>query len=37
MDFEREGYQADVQDEIWVLNGKGELVKVEVEDDAGDD
>ena len=37
MDFEREGYQADTQDEIWVLNGKGELVKVEVEDDAGDD
>lgn len=36
MDFEREGYQADAQDEIWVLKN-GELVKVEVEDDAGND
>lgn len=36
MDFERESYQADTQDEIWVQKD-GELVEVEVEDDAGDD
>lgn len=36
MDFERESYQADAQDEIWVLEN-GELVKVEVKDDAGND
>lgn len=36
MDFERESYQADTQDEIWVLKD-GELVKVEVKDDAGND
>ena len=35
-EFELENYQADTQDEIWALND-GELVKVEVEDDAGND
>ena len=36
MEFELENYQADTQDEIWVLKD-GELVQVEVKDDAGDD
>lgn len=25
------------EDTIWVLNGRGEMVKVEVDDDVGDD
>ena len=36
--YENEGFPKEPQeDAIWVLNGRGELVKVEVEDDAGDD
>lgn len=27
----------DLEDEVWVRNDKGELVKLEVEDDAADD
>lgn len=27
----------DLEDEVWVRNDKGELVKLEVEDDAEDD
>ena len=35
MDFEREYTPTEPQtDEIWVLDGRGEMVKVEVDDDA---
>ena len=37
MIFEREGYtEENPVDEIWVMDGRGKLVKLEVEDDAGD-
>lgn len=36
--FEVEGTPDEPQtDTIWVLTGRGEMVKVEVDDDAGDD
>jgi hypothetical protein len=36
--FEVEGTPDELQvDTIWVLNGRGEMVKLEVDDDAGDD
>lgn len=36
--FETEGTPDEPQtDTIWVLNGRGEMVKVEVDDDVGDD
>lgn len=38
MDFEREAYtEANPMDEIWVMDGKGNMVKLEVDDDVGDD
>lgn len=38
MELEREGYQEDARDTIWVLDKiTGRLIEVEVEDDAGDD
>lgn len=36
--YESEGVPTEPQeDSIWVLNGRGELVRLEVPDDAGDD
>ena len=38
MKYEAEGYvEENPADEIWELDGRGRMVKVEVEDDAGDD
>lgn len=38
IDYEIEGMPDEPQeDTIWVLNGRGQLVKLEVDDDAGDD
>ena len=38
MKYEIEGYtEENPVDEIWVMDGRGKLVKLEVEDDAGDD
>ena len=36
--FEREGYEEENPvDEIWVMDGRGRMVKLEVDDDVGDD
>ena len=38
MDFEREAYtEENPMDEIWVMDGRGQMVKLEVDDDVGDD
>ena len=38
MEFEREGYEEEYpMDEIWVRDGRGKMIKLEVEDDVGDD
>lgn len=38
MTLEREGYKEEnPTDEIWVRDGRGKMVKLEVEDDAEDD
>lgn len=38
MDFEREYDPVEIQtDEIWVLDGRGRMVKLEVDDDVEDD
>ena len=38
MDFERESYEEhNPIDEIWVRDGRGKMVRLEVEDDATDD
>ena len=38
MDFEREAYiEENPVDEIWVMDGRGRMVKLEVDDDVGDD
>ena len=38
MKYENEGYtEENPVDEIYVMDGRGRMVKVEVDDDAGDD
>lgn len=38
MDYEREAYtEENPVDEIWVMDGRGRMVKLEVEDDVADD
>ena len=38
MEFEREGYEEqNPVDTIWVRDGRGNMIKLEVEDDATDD
>ena len=38
MAFEREAYtEENPMDEIWVMDGRGRMVKLEVDDDVGDD
>ena len=38
MEYEREGYEEiNPMDEIWVRDGRGKMIKLEVEDDVGDD
>ena len=38
MKFENEGYfEENPMDEIWVLDGRGNMIKLEVEDDDADD
>ena len=38
MKYETEGYtEENPMDEIWVMDGKGNMVKLEVDDDADDD
>ena len=38
MDFEREGYEEQNPiDEIWVRDGRGKMVRLEVKDDVDDD
>ena len=38
MEFEREGYEEqNPVDEIWVRDGRGRMVRLEVEDDVDDD
>ena len=38
MEFEREGYEEEnPMDEIWVRDGRGRMVRLEVEDDVDDD
>lgn len=38
MDFEREYTPAEPQiDEIWVIDGRGQMIRLEVDDDVEDD
>jgi len=38
MKFEREDYEEQIPvDEIWIRDGRGKMVRLEVEDDATDD
>lgn len=38
IDFEAEGYvEANPTDEIWEMDGRGNMAKLEVDDDVGDD
>ena len=38
MNFEREAYtEENPVDEIWVMDGRGRMIKLEVEDDADND
>ena len=38
MDYEREGYEEELPvDEIYVMDGRGKMIKLEVEDDVDDD
>lgn len=38
MEYEREGYvEENPVDEIWVRDGHGKMIKLEAEDDVGDD
>ena len=37
MKYEKEGYtEENPVDEIWVMDGRGEMIKLEVDDDADD-
>ena len=37
MKYETEGFEQTPVDEIWVRDGRGNMVRLEVEDDADDD
>ena len=38
IEYESEGYiEENPTDEIWVMDGRGKMIKLEVDDDVGDD